>query len=108
MDKSIPLLWFEDYSDKILALHAAIQGAANFTPVMLPNLWSDHPCPYSKNLYREAWYRGFYSAACWYLINSIIKIGQTWKPDLGRMFEWYCKEHTNQEWIRVPGGREHT
>ena len=51
--------------DAPLVMFAATQGAANFTPAMLPRLWEGHPCRYREPIYKEAWYRGFYSASCW-------------------------------------------
>lgn len=105
MSNGIPFRWFGEIDEISNVMHAAIQGAANFTPAMLPNLWSGHPCPYSNPLYREAWYRGFYSAACWYLIDRVAAMGRTWKPDLGKMFEYYCQERPAHEWLRVPGGK---
>jgi len=49
--------------------HAAKQGAAAFLPSMLPDLWKNCPrCPYRNPLYKEAWCRGFFSAAAYFLI----------------------------------------
>ena len=104
MNESSPCLWFSEFDDRMQTMHAMLQGSANFTPAMLPSLWSGHPCPYSNPLYREAWYRGFYSAACWYLIDRVAAMGRTWEPSLGKMFERYCQEHTDAVWKRIPGG----
>ena len=92
------------YKDATNVNHAANQGAAAFTPAMLPKLWHSHPCPYRTPIYKEAWYRGFYSCATWYLIDRVATLGRTWSPDLGRMFEWYQREHPESDWKRVPAG----
>lgn len=96
--------WFDGFDDRNFA---AVQGAANFTPAMLPKLWHDHPCPYSTPLYKEAWYRGLYSAACWYLIDSLARMAFV-QPSLQSMFHWYLSEHPRGDWVRVPAGRELT
>ena len=103
VERKVHHLWvFREVVD--VAQHAAIQGAANFTPAMLPKLWQGSPCPYSTPLYREAWCRGFYSAACWFLIDRIALLSEAWSPDLGSMFEFYRKSHSTSDWLRVPGG----
>lgn len=86
---------------------AAQQGAHAFYPSMLPRLWHSNLCPYRQQVFKQAWYRGFYSAACWYLIDRIAALGRTWSPDLGQMFSWYCEDHPRSDWVRVPGGEAH-
>ena len=72
------------FSKSRLSNFAAIQGAASFTPAMVPKMWLEHPCPYSTPLYREAWYRGFYSAACWYLLSQIRAMDETMSFDVSK------------------------
>jgi len=78
-DKSTRMLrWYEDTPN---VMWAAKQGAAAFELSMLTKLWTDHPCPYRTPVYREAWYRGLYSCACWCLMETLGRMHETHSPD---------------------------
>lgn len=93
--------WRKGIADLERLSFAASQGSHAFLPGMLPKLWHHHPCFYESRLYREAFYRGFYSAACWFLIQRLASVGAAVKP-VSSMFDWYDREHDDSVLKCVP------
>jgi len=93
----------DDWKDSSNRSWAAMQGAATFVPSMLPELWSKDFCAYSNPVYREAWHRGLYSAACWYLLDRIVTMNETLTVDTIKAMQTFVKRCPNN-WNRIPGG----
>lgn len=93
------LAWFEGFDD---VAFASAQGANYFASALLPRLWQGDPCPYATPLYRQAWYRGFYSAACWCLIHCAVETWANTPPPIANMIQWYA-ESTSKDLKCVPG-----
>jgi hypothetical protein len=107
--------WGKSIEDRELIRHAATCGANNFSPGMLPRLWQGTICNYRTPVYKEAFMAGFYSAACWFLLDRLTQLmceyplivddNLSRELKLDQMWNWYgTLWHTEQEYRRVPCG----
>ena len=78
--------------------HAAICGACNYTPGTLLQMWTGiRLCPYRTPVYREAWYRGLYSACAAHMMMLNSEIRRTHGVDTEKLFMQVLKERLGKK-----------
>jgi hypothetical protein len=93
---------------------ARVNGSDNFTPSMLPKLWSGGLCPYSTPEFRAEFFWGFFSVATWFMLDrfahlilenpSLVSDENARYLQLESLIDWYTTPHEEREYNMVPAG----